>query len=253
MSTINSSYKLIDLQKVDIVTTDKLCFISKKLRFISNLKKIVDFFNSTQWKNSLEKTPEGHNSAYLYISELLKGNRVLFTDGENVLNDSGNLYSDLTKNEKEFIMNVDSNPSDTNLYSYGRLISMYIGSTVTIETSNGVDTTFDSIEISNHTSLTFDNDKFLIGSFSGITSTGVFYTTTTGLFQGTFTGTQTNGENSQTQLISSNAVYSGTFNGTLSNSQTGDIIINNGIFYGTAVCDTPQKIEKSIDFNNGWW
>ena len=131
MSTPNN-YQKVNLSKKSNQIDNILSKTIKQMKFNSNLSKMKEYFQSPSWK-TLEKTTEGHDLAYSYITDLFKGYKVLFSDGDIILNDKDSLFKDLSSLEKNFINIVNSNPNDINLYQYGKLNSMYIGSTVTVE------------------------------------------------------------------------------------------------------------------------
>ena len=134
MSTPNN-YQKVNLSKKSNQIDNILSKTIKQMKFNSNLSKMKEYFQSPSWK-TLEKTTEGHDLAYSYITDLFKGYKVLFSDGDIILNDKDSLFKDLSSLEKNFINIVNSNPNDTNLYQYGKLNSMYIGTTVSISGSD---------------------------------------------------------------------------------------------------------------------
>lgn len=117
--------------------------ISKMLDFMSNLKKMEDFYKSSTWAN-IKDTEYGHNIAYDFVKSLFEGSKVkvLFTNNGVPTHDDDNLFSTLTTSQIDFIKSVEDHDKICGeelprkeplvLYRSGNLISMRTGSATTL-------------------------------------------------------------------------------------------------------------------------
>lgn len=119
----------VDLKILEKISEIKLLLMSRRRKFISDLKKFKEFFESGLWKQ-LHDQPNSHELAFNFLIELFGERNVNIYDESRSIH-GHILWNKLTDDQKDFIRNIDSNKK-LGLYTYKGLYIMYIGSTATV-------------------------------------------------------------------------------------------------------------------------
>ncbi len=136
---MENKMKGIDLQKNLEAGKRNLNNTCKKLNDTNKLLLIQKFINSDNWKQ-LHDTPEGHDIAYNYFTEVFGTNKVAFYDNGKVTHDKDNLFPSLNEGQKKFISKVDKNKRK-GLFRFGNVAVLYIGSTAIMQSYDETITT----------------------------------------------------------------------------------------------------------------